>query len=132
MQLATYPEVIVAYCCFCVSCKHWSNCLSLLYTLFAAEHLLAFKAAVADPSAALASWRQGSNPCGAEPWQGVSCTDGWVTTIRLQGQSLHGPLTAGLVKLANLHELYLDNNQLTGRLQRAWQDISTTCVLQLS
>ncbi|WIA30908.1 hypothetical protein OEZ86_000960 [Tetradesmus obliquus] len=99
-----------------------------------AEHLLAFKAAVADPSAALATWRQGSNPCGAEPWHGVSCKDGRAVAVLLGGQSLRGPLTKGLVKVANLHELHLDNNQLTGTLPASWGEnaVPSLAVIDLS
>jgi hypothetical protein len=76
---------------------------------------------MADPSAALATWKHGSNPCGAEPWQGVVCAGGWVVAVRLEGQSLQGKLTTGLVKVSNLQGLYLSNNQLTGELKQRLQ-----------
>lgn len=80
----------------------------------AAGHLLDFKAAVTDPLNVLTSWKQASNPCGAEPWQGVVCQDGWVVAIKIESSALSGPLTDGLLEITRLQALYLTRNQLYG------------------
>lgn len=82
--------------------------------LIAAGHLLAFKAAMSDPLNVLASWKEASNPCGAEPWQGVVCQDGWVVAIKLEGSALRGPLNDDLMRITRLQALYLERNQLYG------------------
>lgn len=80
----------------------------------AANHLLEFKAGLLDPLGVLSSWKEASNPCGAESWQGIVCQDGSVVAIKLEGSALKGPLTDALMKITRLQALHLDRNQLQG------------------
>jgi len=80
----------------------------------AAARLLAFKSKLYDPQQCMSTWRQGSNPCGPQPWAGLVCDDGWVVAVRLQDKGLNGPLTSDLLQLSHLVEVHLQNNQLTG------------------
>jgi len=85
-------------------------------TLVKADLLLAFKAALEDPSGALESWQPGSNPCGVgRPWVGVTCDpDGWVVGVALDGRRLKGQLTGLLANVTRMREIHLACNQLFG------------------
>eukprot|EP00775_Hariotina_reticulata_P010006 gene10006-10160_t len=86
-----------------------------------AHPLQEWKASLQDTTDVLASWKQGTNPCGAVAWQGVLC-DGWsVVSIQLPSAGLKGPINEGLTRLASLQSLQLNNNQLSGTLP-LWQD----------
>lgn len=55
-------------------------------------------------------WLTDSNPC---TWYGVSCTDGSVAYLWLEGNNLAGPLPASIGDLSNAWLLHLKNNQIT-------------------
>lgn len=80
----------------------------------AAERLLGLKATLTDPLEALISWKPDTNPCGAEPWHGLLCRDGYVVAITLEGSALQGPLPTDLFQISTLQGLYLQSNQITG------------------
>jgi hypothetical protein len=104
----------------------WPTC-----TLFAdlpptqAETLLAFKASGgAANDAPLASWRNGTDPCGGEwpwvpAWRGVACTGGAVTELELSGyyhpelKTLAGDVGA-LAPLLKLTRLWLSDTKVGG------------------
>ncbi len=60
-----------------------------------------------------ANWLQTTEPCS---WTGVDCTDGSVTSLRLEMNGLRGSLPPELGNLANLQILYLFSNELTGSI----------------
>ncbi|KAF5729178.1 LRR receptor-like serine/threonine-protein kinase MRH1 [Tripterygium wilfordii] len=79
--------------------------------------LLEFRARVtSDPSNALANWDPNDgNPCS---WLGVSCVDGKVQMLDLDGLSLEGTLTPELGKLSHLRSLVLCRNNFSGGIPK--------------
>ncbi|CAD5177481.1 unnamed protein product [Musa acuminata subsp. malaccensis] len=76
--------------------------------------LIVFKAALEDPTAALASWNEDdSTPCS---WAHVECDPATsrVSRLALDSLSLSGPLPRGLDRLPALVALSLSNNNLSG------------------
>ncbi|CAL9777761.1 unnamed protein product [Musa acuminata subsp. burmannicoides] len=76
--------------------------------------LIVFKAALEDPTAALASWNEAdATPCG---WAHVWCDPrtSRVVRVALDSLSLSGPLPRGLDRLPALAALSLSNNNLSG------------------
>ncbi|RWV88573.1 hypothetical protein GW17_00049333, partial [Ensete ventricosum] len=76
--------------------------------------LIVFKAALEDPTAALASWNEDdSTPCS---WAHVECDPATsrVSRLALDSLSLSGPLPRGLDRLPALAALSLSNNNLSG------------------
>lgn len=68
----------------------------------------------ADPSALLSSWKTGSNPCGGAPWQGITCSGGWVAGLQLAGAQLRGTLSPALGWMSQLREIHLQGNAFSG------------------
>jgi hypothetical protein len=81
--------------------------------------LQTFRRSLADPRVALATWVEGTDPCGAAGrWAGVVCDPetGAVAGLALQDLGLAGPLPAELALLeSSLTQLSLDGNSLTGK-----------------
>ncbi|KAG6475810.1 probably inactive leucine-rich repeat receptor-like protein kinase At3g28040 [Zingiber officinale] len=76
--------------------------------------LVVFKAALQDPTAALASWNEAdASPC---DWAHVRCDAGTgrVARLALDALSLSGPLPRGLDRLPALAALSLSDNNLSG------------------
>ncbi|WOL11352.1 putative inactive leucine-rich repeat receptor-like protein kinase [Canna indica] len=76
--------------------------------------LVVFKAALQDPTAALASWNEAdATPCN---WDHVRCDPATSRVVRLvlDSLSLSGPLPRGLDRLPELAALSLANNNLSG------------------
>ncbi len=69
-----------------------------------------------------AGWLDGTKAC---QWQGVSCTSGHVTALRLPGNDLTGPLPAAVGALSGLQALNLSGNaELSGPLPAALTALS--------
>ncbi|CAI9091879.1 OLC1v1026983C1 [Oldenlandia corymbosa var. corymbosa] len=78
--------------------------------------LIVFKADVQDPLGKLASWNEDDDsPCN---WKGIFCNprSNRVSELVLDGFSLSGKISRGLLQLQSLHKLSLANNNLTGTL----------------
>ncbi|KAL6874015.1 hypothetical protein ACP4OV_014097 [Aristida adscensionis] len=75
--------------------------------------LLAFKAAVSDPSGALRSWNDTVHFC---RWPGVSCTAGRVTSLDVSERRLAGTLSPAVGDLAYLDVLNLTMNSISGSI----------------
>ncbi|XP_030513192.1 protein NSP-INTERACTING KINASE 3-like isoform X2 [Rhodamnia argentea] len=75
--------------------------------------LVTIKAALRDPYNVLESWDRNSvDPCG---WRMVTCTsDGYVSSLGLPSQSLHGTLSPAIGNLTNLESVLLQNNDISG------------------
>lgn len=56
-------------------------------------------------------WLSNNDPCN---WEGVYCTDGYVTRLRLDENRLRGPIPSSIGNFANLEALDLHENGLTG------------------
>ncbi|KAL5999541.1 hypothetical protein ACLOJK_037826 [Asimina triloba] len=76
-----------------------------------ASTLLSFKASTIDPSNALSSWSDATDPC-ASAWRGVSCRRNRVTRLVLDRLALQGPIQP-LLQLPQLRLLSLHHNNLT-------------------
>ncbi|KAG9455663.1 hypothetical protein H6P81_000171 [Aristolochia fimbriata] len=74
------------------------------------DPLLEFKS-TADSAGSLSSWTEASHPCSAS-WVGVSCRNGRVTRLLLQGMNLTGSIQA-LTRLDQLRLLSLHHNNLS-------------------
>ncbi|XP_020109210.1 protein STRUBBELIG-RECEPTOR FAMILY 8-like [Ananas comosus] len=62
---------------------------------------------------ALAGWRiGGGDPCGGEPWIGVSCSGPSVVSINISGLGIGGFLNQQLSNLLSLKELDVSNNTI--------------------
>ncbi|KAL9249125.1 putative LRR receptor-like serine/threonine-protein kinase IRK [Drosera capensis] len=78
--------------------------------------LIVFKADIHDPYGKLASWNEDdASPCS---WVGVTCSpkSGRVVEVVLEGFSLSGRLSRGLIQLQCLRKLSLGRNNFTGGL----------------
>lgn len=75
------------------------------------DALLAFKAGVADPSGALASWNATTHFC---QWAGVNCTAGRVTSLNVTASRLTGTLSPAIGNLTRLTTLDLTRNGISG------------------
>ncbi|XP_076883573.1 putative LRR receptor-like serine/threonine-protein kinase IRK [Bidens hawaiensis] len=78
--------------------------------------LMVFKADVQDPYAKLSTWKEeDDNPCN---WVGVMCDpySNRVTELRLDGFSLSGHVSKGLLRLQYLQTLSLSRNNFTGQI----------------
>ncbi|KAL6873497.1 hypothetical protein ACP4OV_013579 [Aristida adscensionis] len=91
--------------------------LLLLVQLVAADTdrdaLLAFKAAVSDPSGALRSW---NDTVHFFRWPGVSCTAGRVTSLDVSEHRLAVTLSPAIGNLAYLEVFSLTRNSISGSL----------------
>ncbi|CAA0836469.1 Leucine-rich repeat protein kinase family protein [Striga hermonthica] len=67
-----------------------------------------------------ADWAlEGGDPCLPAPWSWVQCNSDLqprITSVKLSGKNLTGPIPEDLTKLADLVELWLDNNSLNGSI----------------
>ncbi|KAL6873498.1 hypothetical protein ACP4OV_013580 [Aristida adscensionis] len=77
------------------------------------DALLAFKAAVSDPSGALRSWNDTVHFC---RWPGVSCTAGRVTSLDVSERRLAGTLPLAVGDLAYLELFNLTRNTISGSI----------------
>ncbi|PUZ59578.1 hypothetical protein GQ55_4G053600 [Panicum hallii var. hallii] len=77
------------------------------------DALLAFKAAVSDPSGKLRSWNDTVHCC---RWPGVSCTAGRVTSLDVSAHGLTGTLSPAVGDLEHLRVLNLTDNGVSGRI----------------
>jgi len=105
--------------------------MAALFIMLAAHPLQEWKAGLQDTANVLASWKEGTNPCGAVAWQGVSC-DGWsVVSIQLPFAGLKGPVMEGLMRLQSLRFLQLNDNQLSGKFnnQMGWCSSQTASTI---
>ncbi|KAI3666816.1 hypothetical protein L6452_41853 [Arctium lappa] len=76
--------------------------------------LMVFKADIQDPYFNLSTWKEeDDNPC---KWFGVTCDpySNRVTELHLNGLSLSGHISKGLLRLQFLHTLSLSRNNFTG------------------
>uniref|UniRef100_A0A6V7QSW3 Leucine-rich repeat-containing N-terminal plant-type domain-containing protein n=1 Tax=Ananas comosus var. bracteatus TaxID=296719 RepID=A0A6V7QSW3_ANACO len=55
------------------------------------------------------NWGQNSDPCGSQ-WDGIICTNGRITSLRLPSMSLKGQLPADIAQLSALNYLDLSSN----------------------
>ncbi|KAL6902019.1 hypothetical protein ACP4OV_004895 [Aristida adscensionis] len=60
------------------------------------------------------TWGQSDDPCGASPWEGVTCTDNKVTSIKLSTMGIKGVLAADIGQLSDLQFLDLSFNKDLG------------------
>nr|XP_043621505.1 leucine-rich repeat receptor protein kinase HPCA1-like [Erigeron canadensis] len=68
------------------------------------------------------SWEGSSDPC--SDWEGIRCTNGRVTTIKLASMNLKGRLTGDIAQLTELQILDLSyNKDLTGSLTSAIENL---------
>ncbi|KAG8376511.1 hypothetical protein BUALT_Bualt09G0071000 [Buddleja alternifolia] len=67
-----------------------------------------------------ADWAQeGGDPCLPAPWSWVQCSSDpqpRITSIKLSGKNLSGPIPLEFTRLSGLAELWLDNNSLSGSI----------------
>ncbi|RCV23055.1 hypothetical protein SETIT_4G268500v2 [Setaria italica] len=77
------------------------------------DALLAFKAAVTDPSGKLRSWNDTAHFC---RWPGVTCAAGRVTSLDVSGHGLTGTLSPAVGDLERLEVLNLTDNGVSGRI----------------
>ncbi|CAN6201016.1 unnamed protein product [Urochloa humidicola] len=77
------------------------------------DSLLAFKAAVTDPSGKLRSWNDTAHFC---RWPGVACTAGRVTSLDVSKHGLTGTLSPAVGDLSRLEVLNLTGNGVSGRI----------------
>ncbi len=75
------------------------------------------------------NWLTGCTPCG---WQGVTCTNGRVTSLNLIGNNLVGTLPASLSALTSLQSLELGANALTGGIPTGIGSLTALQTLNLS
>ncbi|KAL8141050.1 hypothetical protein V2J09_007071 [Rumex salicifolius] len=90
--------------------------------------LIVFKAALKDPQSKLSSWTDSDdNPC---KWDGVQCDPNTnrVTELTLDGFSLSGEISRGLLRLQFLQKISLSNNNFSGEIS---PDFSNLWSLQL-
>lgn len=59
-------------------------------------------------------WETASDPCATPSWTGITCRDGHIVRINLDGSSLSGTIPAELSALDHLEVLDLSNNHLSG------------------
>ncbi|WP_247235536.1 leucine-rich repeat domain-containing protein [Telluribacter sp. SYSU D00476] len=69
------------------------------------------------------NWLTGCDPCSGG-WYGITCTNGRVTQLDLNSNSLQGTLPSSLSGLTDLQLLYLNNNELSGSLPESWSDLT--------
>lgn len=93
------------------------------------EALLAFKAALQDPTGILNSWSASdANPC---LWNGVTCnTNLRVQRLLLQDTQLAGPISPALRNLTELRTLVLSRNNFSGALPPELSQIGTHLLLE--
>jgi Leucine-rich repeat (LRR) protein/serine/threonine protein kinase len=77
------------------------------------DALLAFKAAVTDPSGKLRSWNDTAHFC---RWPGVACAAGRVTSLDVSHLGLTGTLSPAVGELERLEVLNLTDNAVSGRI----------------
>lgn len=94
------------------------------------EALLAFKAALQDPTGILNSWNAADpNPC---LWDGITCnTNLKVQRLLLQGTRLSGPISPALRNLTELRTLVLSCNNFSGPLPPELSQIGTFALAPL-
>ncbi|GAB2235995.1 hypothetical protein Drorol1_Dr00026442 [Drosera rotundifolia] len=94
--------------------------------------LIVFKAGVQDPEAKLASWNDGDDdPCN---WVGVKCDPNSkrVTQLALDGFSLSGQISRGLLRLQFLQTLSLSNNNFSGSISPDFAQLWSLQVIDFS
>ncbi|XP_057549702.1 probable LRR receptor-like serine/threonine-protein kinase IRK [Amaranthus tricolor] len=78
--------------------------------------LIVFKAGLQDPESNLVSWNENDEyPC---KWKGINCdsTSNRVTELNLDGFSLSGQISRGLLRLQFLQKITLSNNNFSGTI----------------
>ncbi|GAB2272072.1 hypothetical protein Dimus_006891 [Dionaea muscipula] len=94
--------------------------------------LIVFKAGLRDPEAKLASWNDSDdNTCN---WVGVKCDphSNRVTELALDGFSLSGQISRGLLRLQFLQKLSLSNNNFSGSISPDFSNLWSLQVIDLS
>lgn len=102
--------------CCCSSTPSTSACG--LHCLIAA--LLTLSGALAEADAAKLRWQPGTDHC---KWPGVYCTDdNYVYLVDLSSQGIAGTLSdaVDLSALQELQSIWLQGNQLAGKLPASW------------
>lgn len=97
------------------------------------EALLDFRSAFSDPSGSVfSSWDNGGDCCS---WKGVTCQDGAVTVLDVEGsdsvtsnQSYSGKPGHTLAKLKDLQTLKLKNLQFSSKIPSQWGSFSDNLV----
>ncbi|KZV14534.1 protein STRUBBELIG-receptor FAMILY 3 [Dorcoceras hygrometricum] len=74
----------------------------------------------------------GGDPCGQPNWQGVECVNSNITSINLSGANLGGELGSDLGSFASIMVMSLNNNQLTGSLPDAFEQLKQLINMDLS
>ncbi|KAL8154434.1 hypothetical protein V2J09_012194 [Rumex salicifolius] len=94
--------------------------------------LIVFKANLKDPHSKLTSWTDSDdNPC---KWVGVKCDPNTnrVTELSLDGFSLSGEISRGLLRLQFLQRLSLSNNNFTGSISPDFANLWSLQQIDLS
>lgn len=93
--------------------------------------LLDFKKGLTGNLSAVQDWNASdTSPCN---WTNIVCTkQGYVSMIKLEGQSLSGKLSASLGKLQSLQELQLSQNSLYGSIPRELGNCTALTLLHLA
>ncbi|XP_054782216.1 pollen receptor-like kinase 3 [Prosopis cineraria] len=89
----------------------------LVNSMSEVQALVNFKASLSDPQA-LKSWVVNSVPCKeGEEWDGVICSDGFISGIRLEGMGLSGKIDVNpLLELKGLRTFSIMNNSFSGAI----------------
>eukprot|EP00899_Mesostigma_viride_P029671 jgi/Mesvir1/988/Mv17531-RA.1 len=95
------------------------------------NHLLNLKMGIVNSDAALPSWNQ-SNMFSQCSYEGVSCTNQYVTSLNLAGKSLSGHISEHLYSLSYLTSIDLSNNFLSGMLPVSANQLSSLLTLSLN
>ncbi|XP_078443874.1 protein STRUBBELIG-RECEPTOR FAMILY 2-like isoform X2 [Wolffia australiana] len=65
----------------------------------------------------LNGWKsEGGDPCGGEPWKGVSCSDKSIVSIKIKGLGVDGQLLSNFSRFKNLTELDVSENSIRGQI----------------
>ncbi|KAH9615582.1 hypothetical protein KSS87_013958 [Heliosperma pusillum] len=94
--------------------------------------LIVFKAGLHDPYSKLVSWNDSNdNACN---WVGVKCDPNTnrVTELTLDGFSLSGQISRGLLRLQNLQKLSLSQNNFTGSINPDFRNLWSLQYIDLS